>query len=146
MEALSRGGKGKGKGLNGEKDPKTAQRSIRMTRTCDRTRILPAEENETHRLRITFDMPAGDKPEILLCLVGEDGSSEQTTISAVSLVSPDGTGQRKDTIEILDDRKGFRLLGAKQGDRQAVDIGLLEPSQGQAYELVWRDAAKSTAK
>ena len=146
MEALGRGGKGKGKGLNGEKKPKAAERSIRMTHTCDRTRILPADENETHRLRITFDMPAGDRPEILLCLVGEDGSREQTTISAVNLVSPGGTGHTKDTIEIMEDRKGFRLLGANQGDRPSVEIGLLEPSQGQAYELVWRDAAKSTAQ
>ena len=127
---------------NGSASVQSGQRTIRMTYKCNRTRILPIEQNQPHRLRITFDVPTAESPEMRLCTIGEDGGYEQTTISAVSLLTSRDSEHPDEAVEILDDRKGFRLARALQGKRLAVEIGLLEPSHGQAYDLVWREASE----
>ena len=128
--------------VQGETSTEAKRRTIRIAYRCDRTRILPPADSETHQVRITFDAPADDSPEIRLCVIGEDGGYEEAHISKAKFAPSEGTDPEGKTIEVLEDRKGFRLRGARTGERMDVQIGLLEPSEGQAYDLVWREAAK----
>lgn len=136
-------GEGRGhrlRGGSGETSNESKQNNTRAVYRCDGVRILPHAENETHRVRIAFNAPSGGNPEIRLFVIGEDGGHEETSLSGVDLVS---VGKKKPTeegIEMLGDRRSFRLKGTRAGERMEVEIVLLEPSQGQAYDLTWREA------